>query len=150
MAACIGIDVHKASVVVAQHDGPTWTVARTEAALATLAMRVQTLEPSVVVLEPSGGYEVLVVTVLQQHQVPVARVPTRQVRSFIRGMGVQAKADRLDARMIAWYGTLAAPRLTRAPSPTQQRVATLSAWRRTLRADIVATTHQLQEQSAEI
>ena len=45
---------------------------------------------------------------------------------------------------------MAAPRLTSAPTPTQQRVAKLSAWRRTLRADIAAKTHQLQEQPAEI
>lgn len=150
MVDSIGIDVHKASVVVAQHGGPTWTVARTEAALTTLAMRLRTLAPAVVVLEPSGGYEASVIAILQHHQLPVARVPTQQMRAFIRGMGVHAKADRLDARMLARYGAMAAPRLTQAPTPTQQRVAKLSGWRRTLRADIVAKTHQLQDQPAEV
>lgn len=150
MTGSIGIDVHKDFVVVAEHAGRTWTVARTAADLTTLACTLAARRPAVVVLEPSGGYDELVVTILHQHQVPVARVPPRQIRSFIRGMGVQAKSDPLDARMLAQYGTMASPRLTRAPTPTQQRVARLSVWRRTLRADIVAKTHQLQEQPAEV
>lgn len=150
MGTAIGIDIHKASLVVAVHDGPTWTVARTAPALATLAIKLQTLRPEVIVLEPSGGYEQVVVEVLQQHELPVARVQPRQVRAFIRGMGVQAKSDRLDARMLARYGTMTTPRLLSVPTPTQQRVARLSAWRRTLRADIAAKTHQLQNQPAEV
>lgn len=150
MGTTIGIDVHKASLVIAVDDGATWTVPRTEPALTTLALRLQALRPEVIVLEPSGGYEQVVVDVLQHHQLPVARVPSRQVRSFIRGLGVGAKSDRLDARMLALYGRIARPRLTAVPTPTQQRVAALSGWRRTLRADIAAKTHQRQNQPAEV
>lgn len=150
MTMTVGIDIHKSSLVVACHDGPIWTVDRTDADLTTLAIRLQTLRPAVIVLEPSGGYEQVVVDVLHRHHLPVARVQPRQVRAFIRGMGVLAKSDRLDARMLALYGAMAAPRLTIALTPTQQRVAKLSAWRRTLRSDIAAKTHQLQEQPAEV
>jgi len=150
MVTAIGSDMHKASLVVAVHDGPTWTVARTKSALTTLAIKLQTLRPAVIVLEPSGGYEQLVIEVLQRHQLPVARVHPRQVRAFIRGLGVQAKSDRLDARMLARFGTMTTPRLLPVPTLVQQRVAALSGWRRTLRADITAKTHQLQNQPAEI
>ncbi|MBA3276620.1 MAG: transposase, partial [Chloroflexia bacterium] len=150
MGTAIGIDIHKASLVVAVEDTSTWTVARTEAALTTLAIKLQTLRPAVIVLEPSGGYEQLVIEVLQRHQLPVARVHPRQVRAFIRGLGVQAKSDRLDARMLARFGTMTTPRLLPVPTLVQQRVAALSAWRRTLRAAIAAKTHQLQNQPAEV
>jgi transposase len=150
MATWIGIDVHKASLVVAVLDGPIWTVERTPAALTTLALRLQALQPPGIVLEPSGGYEQLVLDVLWQHALPVARVQPRQVRAFIRGVGIAAKSDRLDARLLARFGQLTAPRLTPAPTPTQQRVARLSAWRRTLRADLAAKTHQRQNQPPEI
>jgi len=150
MGIAIGIDIHKASLTVVIEDGPSWTVVRTEAALATLALRLQALRPDVIVLEPSGGYEQLVVEVLQRHALPVARVHPRQVRAFIRGLGVGAKSDGLDARMLAVYGRMVRPRLTAVPTPTQQRVATLSGWRRTLRADITAKTHQRQNQPAEV
>lgn len=150
MGTAIGIDIHKASLVVAVHDGPTWTVARTDADLVTLAIRLQALRPAVIVLDPSGGYEQLVVDVLQRHDLPVARVQPRQVRAFIRGLGIQAKSDGLDARMLARYGVIATPRHLPVPTPIQQRVAALSGWRRTLRADITAKTHQVQNQPAEI
>ncbi len=150
MTDAIGIDIHKASLVVAVGDGPSWTVDRTEPALTALALRLQALRPEVIVLEPSGGYEQLVVDILQQHQLPVARVAPRQVRAFIRGIGVGAKSDRLDARMLAVYGRMVRPRLTAVPTPTQRRVAALSGWRRTLRADIAAKTHQRQNQPAEV
>lgn len=150
MRGAIGIDVHKITLVVAQHDGPSWTGTRTEPALATLAVRLQALQPSVVVLEPSGGYERPVLAALQQQGVPVARVQPQRGRSFIRGLGIPAKSARRDARMLAQYGSMTTPRLTTAPTPTPHRVAALSTWRRTLRADLVAKPHQLQEQSAVI
>lgn len=150
MATSIGIDIQKASLLIAVHDGATWTVPRTDAALTTLALRLQALRPDVIVLDPSGGYEQLVVEVLQRHHLPVARVPPRQVRAFIRGLGVGAKSDGLDARMLARSGTMATPRLLAVPTATQPRVAALSGWRRTLRADIAAKTHQRQNQPDEV
>ena len=118
MVTAIGIDVHKASLTVAVEDGPTWTVGQTDGDLTALALRLQALQPDVIVLEPSGGYEQLVVDIPQRHGLPVARVPPRQVRSFIRGLGVGAKSDRLDARMLAVYGRMVRPRLTAVPTPT--------------------------------
>lgn len=88
-----------------------------------------------------GGYE---------QALPVAVIHTHRVRAFIRGIGVKAKSDRLDARMLALYGASTAPRLTPAPSSRQQRVARLSAWRRTLRDDIVAKTQHLRLQADEL
>ncbi|MDQ3655134.1 MAG: hypothetical protein M3457_08655, partial [Chloroflexota bacterium] len=74
MRTTLGIDVHQARLTVAQHDRPVWTVARTEVALTTLALRVQALHPDVIVRDPSGGAEQLVVDVLHRHDLAVARV----------------------------------------------------------------------------
>lgn len=150
MAQAIGIDVHDAYLTIAQHDGAGWTTPRTVPALRRLAARLVALAPPVVVLEPSGGYEQAVLDALHVHDVPVARVSTRQVRAWIRGIGIQAKSDRLDARMLARYGAETRPRLTPAPTPTQRRVARLSALRRTLRDDISAKTCQCAEQPLEV
>ena len=101
MTGCMGIDGHKASIVVAEEQGTPWSVARTPADLTALATRLARLQPSLLVLEPSGGDERVVMASLQQAQLPVARVHPRQVRSFIRGVGVKAKSDGLDARRLA-------------------------------------------------
>ena len=53
-----------------------------------------------VVIEASGGYERSVMSVLQGAGLAVARVNPRQARDFAKSMGVLAKTDRVDARVL--------------------------------------------------
>lgn len=142
MTVSIGIDVHKASLQVAIADGTSWRVATTPAALAGLGTRLATLQPDIVVLEPSGGYERRVLEVLWAEAVPVALAQPRQVRAFIRGQGIRAKSDPLDARMLAWFGRSMAPRLVTAPTPTHRQVQDLVRHRRTLVTTVTSWTHR--------
>lgn len=80
MASVVGIDVHKARLMVAIDDARPFGVARTPAGLARLVTRLQWCQPACVVLEPSGGYERLVIERLQAAGLPVVRVHARQVR----------------------------------------------------------------------
>ena len=58
----IGIDVAKAELVVAVHPSEAqWTVANDERGVRTLADRVRELAPTLIVLEATGGYELLAV-----------------------------------------------------------------------------------------
>ncbi len=57
-----------------------------------------------VVLEPTGGYEKkLVQALLNQHIATIMVHPT-QVYHFSKGKGVDAKTDKLDAKMLAAFG----------------------------------------------
>lgn len=141
----IGIDVHKQQLVIASSDHQQWTSATTPLALTRLAHRLQRLHPTVVVLEPSGGYERPVLEALWAADVPVALVPPAQVRSLIRGLGVRAKADGLDARMLAVYGLMATPRRLAAPTPTQRLVQDLVRYRRSVVRDRVRLQVQRQQ-----
>lgn len=141
----IGIDVHKQQLVIASSDHQQWTSATTPLALTRLAHRLQHLHPDVVVLEPSGGYERPVLEALWAVDVPVALVPPARVRSLIRGMGVRAKADGLDARMLAVYGMTTTPRLVTAPTPTQRLVQDLVRYRRSVVRDRVRLQVQRQQ-----
>jgi transposase len=53
-----------------------------------------------VVIEATGGYERGVVGALQTAAIAVARVNPRQARDFAKSMGVLAKTDRVDARLL--------------------------------------------------
>ena len=53
-----------------------------------------------VVLEASGGYERGLLCALHDAGITVARVNPRQARDFAKSMGVLAKSDRLDARVL--------------------------------------------------
>lgn len=141
----IGIDVHKQQLHLAIHEGQSWTSATTPGALARMALRVRSLQPDVVVLEPSGGYERPVLEALWAAGVPVAQVPPRQVRTFIRGLGIRAKADGLDARMLALFGRMTQPRVLAAPTPTQRLVQDLGRYRRSLVRDRVRLQVQRQQ-----
>jgi transposase len=56
------------------------------------------------ILEPTGGYERLVVTALQAAGLPVAKVNASQVRQFARACGQLSKTDTIDAFVLADYG----------------------------------------------
>ena len=62
-----------------------------------------------VVLEATGGYQRRVVAALAAAGHTVAVVNPRQVRDFARGLGILAKTDRLDARVIARFGQQGSP-----------------------------------------
>jgi len=53
-----------------------------------------------VVIEASGGYERDLVCALQGADITVARVNARQARDFAKSLGVLAKTDRVDARIL--------------------------------------------------
>lgn len=133
----IGIDVHKTQLAIAVHEGDHWRSATTSRALATMAERLRALAPDVVVLEPSGGYERPVLEALWAANLPVALVPPRQARDFIRGLGIRAKADPLDARLLALFGYVTTPRRVTAPSPTARLVKDLVRYRRSVVGDQV-------------
>lgn len=145
----IGIDVHKSQLSIAVHDGPQWRSATTPRALTVLAQRLQRLGPDIVVLEPSGGYERPVLEALWAVDVPVALVPPRQARHFIRGLGIRAKADPLDARLLAVFGFVTTPRRVTAPSPTERVVKDLVRYRRSVVGDRVRLQVRLAQAPTE-
>ena len=57
------------------------------------------------------------------------------VKSFIRSMGRQAKTDKIDALMIAYFAEVRQPPVLPLPTASQERIAAL----RGLRADLLAT-----------
>ena len=64
-AMFIGIDVAKAELVIAARpNGECWTVANDERGVKTLLDRLTTDKPELIVLEATGGYELLGVAAL--------------------------------------------------------------------------------------
>ena len=106
----IGIDVAKAELVVAAQPGDArWTVTNDERGVRTLVDRVRELTPTLVVLEATGGYELLATAALAAASLPVVVVNPRQVRDFARATGQLAKTDRLDADILARFAEKVRP-----------------------------------------
>jgi transposase len=87
--------------------------------LTMLAAELAALEPRLVVMEATGGLETLVWAVLEAAGLSVAVVNPKRVRDFARSLGLLAKTDRLDARVLARFGELLGP----APTPLPNRAA---------------------------
>lgn len=106
----VGIDISKAALdvgVLAPEQA--WTAPNDEAGCRSLAERLRTLSPTLIVLEATGGFETLAVATLAAAGLPVVVVNPRQVRDFAKATGSLAKTDRLDARVLALFAQRVRP-----------------------------------------
>lgn len=106
----VGIDVAKATLDVAiRPSGEERQVANDPAGIAVVVAWLQSVEPSVIVVEATGGYEAPVVAELGVAGLRVAVVNPRQARDFAKATGRLAKTDRLDAQALAHFGQAVRP-----------------------------------------
>jgi transposase len=80
------------------------------------------VKAELVVMEASGGYERNAWASLAAKAVPVAVVNPKRVRDFGRALGLFAKTDQLDARVLADFGRRVQPPPTPLPSPEQREL----------------------------
>lgn len=100
----VGIDVSSQTLEVASSAEPkTWQVGNDAAGIEQLTAQLMALQPALVVLEATGGYEFEAACALQASGLAVAVVNPRTARDFARAMGALAKTDALDARMLAAF-----------------------------------------------
>jgi transposase len=100
----IGIDVAKAQLEFAcRPSDETGAVPNDEAGVRALVARGQTLTPTLIVCEATGGYEAALVAALATADLPVVVANPRQVRDFAKATGQLAKTDALDAQVLALF-----------------------------------------------
>jgi len=127
----IGIDVAKAELVIAARpSGERWTVANDERGIRTLVDRLQGAKAELIVLEATGGYELLCVAALVAAALPVVVVNPRQLRDFAKATGQLAKTDRIDADILALFAERVRPQVRVLPDADAQEFDALLARRR--------------------
>jgi transposase len=132
-AVAVGIDVAKATLDVwVEPAGVGWTVTNDAAGIAELTEQLRARAVAVVVVEATGGYEYAAVTALSVAGQPVAVVNPRQVRDFARATGRLAKTDRIDAQVLARFGTAIGPEARPLPSEDTRELDALVTRRRQL------------------
>jgi transposase len=108
----VGIDVSKAELEIGVLPAqPGWTVPNDEAGRQALVERLRALNPTLIVLEATGGYEAAVAVELAQAGLPAVVMNPRQVRDFAKAAGQLAKTDRIDARVLALFGQRLRPQV---------------------------------------
>ena len=140
----IGIDVSKATLDIASlPDGESWTVTNDEPGLAELAPRLVALAPVLIVLEATGGFEMLAALTLAKAGLPVAVVNPRQVRDFAKALGRLAKTDALDAALLADFAQRVRPEPRPLPDEAAQLLESLLTRRRQLVDMLTAEKNRL-------
>lgn len=142
----VGIDVSKSELVVATNPAESrWTSQTTPAGIDQLIARLVDLQPTVVVVEATGGYERAVVAAGAAAGLPMAVVNPRQVRAFARAVGQLAKTDAIDAEVLALFGARVRPVVRPIADADTQALAALVARRRQLLDMLVAERQRLQQ-----
>jgi len=111
--------VAKAQLDIAlRPSGERWAVANDASGVATLVDRVQTLHPTLIVREATGGLERAVTSALAAAGLPVVVVHPRQARDCARATGQLAKTEAVEARALAHCADVIRP--TPRPLPDAQ------------------------------
>jgi transposase len=140
----VGLDVAKAQLDLAlRPTGEHWAVANEASGIATLVTRLQAVQPTLIVLEATGGYQRAVVAALAATGLPVAVVNPRRARDFAKATGQLAKTDALDARALAHFAEAMRPTPRPLPDAQAEALRALLARRRQLVAMRTAEQHRL-------
>jgi transposase len=140
----IGIDVSKDRLDVAVGGSAQGlSVENTEAGIEALLKHLQSLDPALIVMEATGGYERLCAAMLAAGGLALSVVNPRQVRDFAKSKGILAKTDRLDARVLALFGEAIKPEPRALPDAQQQLLDELMLRRRQIVAGLVAEKNRL-------
>jgi transposase len=108
----IGIDVSKQLLEVAVHKSDYHFRCPNDAEeFPALIAKLIACRPARIVLEATGGLERPLLQALQAVGLPVVVVNPRQVRDFAKALGLLAKTDRLDARVLAHFAAAVEPPL---------------------------------------
>ena len=100
----VGIDVSKNNLDYTWlPDGKVRQVPNTLKGFSSLLDELRKLNPAIVVLEATGGYERRVVKAMQEAGIPVKVLNPRQVRDFARSLNLLSKTDKQDALLLARF-----------------------------------------------
>ena len=129
--------------VAARPTDDRWTVSNDEAGISQLASRLNALEPTLVLLEASGGLELPLVAALATEEIPVVVVNPRQVRDFARATGKLAKTDSLDAAVLAHFAEAVRPPVRPLRDAETQALNSLAARRHQVMTMLISEKNRL-------
>lgn len=147
----VGIDVAKAQLDLAlRPTGERWAVTNDAPGIAALVAQLQAAQPTLIVLEATGGYHRAVVAALAAAALPLVVVNPRQVRDFAKATGQLAKTDALDARAVAHFAEAVRPPPRPLPDVQTEELRALLARRRQLIAMRTAEQNRLENVSSRL
>jgi transposase len=145
----VGVDVCKAKLDVSCPAIPGHhTFDNTPAGIRSLFAKLRSLDlPAHLVVEPTGGYEGLLMEAAFASRIAVSRVDALRVRNFAMARGSLAKTDKVDAEVLAAFGQAFHPVPAMAPSPAQKALAAATRRRDVLVRNLAREKNALEKVS---
>ena len=141
----VGIDVSKIWLDVTVHERETFFRIRNEEQdIAKLVTWLKAMDPTLVVLEATGGFEKIATQELANAGIPVVVTNPRRVRAFARSTGRLAKTDKLDARLLAHFGFAVRPEPRALPDENEEQLTGLLTRRRQIVDMLTVEKNRLQ------
>ena len=141
----VGIDVSKDRLDVAVlGEERGWQVDNTPNGIARLVKQMADLQPELIVVEATGGYQRAVVEALFQAGLALAVVNPARVRQFARACGLLAKTDKLDAQVLAVFGQRVQPKRYEGKSEAEKQLSALLVRRKQLEEMLKAEQNRLR------
>jgi len=141
----VGIDVSKDSLDVALSSEKQGNqVGNHRKGIASLVAKLRRIDPCLIVVEATGGYEQAVISALFNAGLPVARLSPQRVRQYARARGILAKTDRIDAGNLADFGEHIRPRLFVAKGEDQEHLSALLTRRKQVSEMLQAEKNRLR------
>lgn len=151
----IGIDVSRDKLDIAYFQSDRkihFQTSNSASGIKKLCNDLLRLSPSChVILEPTGYYSRRVVASLQASSIRVTKVNPRQARDFAKAQGKLSKTDKIDAFVLAQYGSVFQPSPSRLISPVIARLQELHTAYKTLsssHSNLVKSLKSFQDKSS--
>src|SRR5215212_5076307 len=140
----VGIDVSKARLDVAELGGREWQMDNTPDGIAQLVQQMAEMQPELIVVEATGGYQRNVVDALFHAGLCVAVVNPARVRQFARACGLLAKTDKLDAFVLAEFGQRVQPKRYEGKNEAEKQLSALLVRRKQVEEMLKAEQNRLR------
>lgn len=122
----VGVDVASKYLDLFFPDsGKSERIKNTPEEIALLCSRLKGQSQYMLVMEASGGYQSTLCAQLTSSSISFAVINARRIREFARSMGVDAKTDDIDARIISRFAAVAKPIASEAQSDEERRHSAL-------------------------
>jgi transposase len=145
----VGIDVSRDRLDVhVQPQGQAFAVARDGEGLEQLVARLERLQPHLIAIEATGGFEATAAAALAGAGLPLVIVNPAQVRHYAQALGRRAKTDRIDAEVIARFAAATRPEVRALPDAEMRLLAEMVARRRQIVVMIAAEKNRARRTTA--
>jgi len=139
----VGVDVSKESLdMMVYSTGEAHIFGNDDAGIAKAMTWLKQVDPIIIVMEATGGMEVSLYVALQETNLTVAVINPRQIRYFAKSMGILAKTDKVDAKVLARYAVTIQPEARPLPNEEARQLNTLVRRRRQLVKMIIAESNR--------